>query len=114
MAGLTFAESADDADDADDRTLASSDTGSFGMTVMQIMRVGRLAPRDREPSDAASGPGRSEHGRLVWTDERPDPNRFVVYAVREGADPGQRIVLVFERLCFARWRLVELRLAAAP
>jgi len=82
--------------------------------VMQIMRVGRLAPRDREPSDAASGPGRSEHGRLLWTDERPDPNRYVVYALREGADPGQRIGLVFERSGFARWRLVELRLAAAP
>ena len=86
--------------------------------VMQLMRVGRLAPREGEPppgassaASAADGPGRR---RLVWTDERPGPDRYVVYALREGADPGERIGLVFERSGFARWRLVGLRLAAAP
>jgi hypothetical protein len=79
--------------------------------VMQIMRAGRLAPREREPSDAASAAAGPGSGRVVWTHERAGPDRYVVYALREGADPGQRIGLVFERSGFARWRLVELRLA---
>jgi hypothetical protein len=79
--------------------------------VMQLMRVGRLAPREGEPSPAApSAPAAAGSGRLVWTDERPGPDRYVVYALREGADPAQRIGLVFERSGFARWRLVELRI----
>jgi hypothetical protein len=85
--------------------------------VMQLMRVGRLARGDAAADDApagASGPGR---GRLVWTAERPGPDRYVAYALREGAPPGQRVGLVFERRGFADWRLVELRLppdAAGP
>ena len=86
--------------------------------VMQLMRVGRLAPREGEPPPGApsapSAPDGPRSGRLVWTDERPGPDLYVVYALREGADPAQRIGLVFERSGFARWRLVGLRLAAAP
>ena len=83
--------------------------------VMQLMRAGRLAPRDREaPPVVASAPGGPASGGLVWTDERPGADRYVVYALREGADPSQRIGLVFERSGFVRWRLVGLRLAGAP
>ena len=59
-------------------------------------------------------PGGPASGGLVWTDERPGADRYVVYALREGADPSQRIGLVFERSGFVRWRLVGLRLAGAP
>ena len=83
--------------------------------VMQLMRVGRLArgePPEDDEAPAASGP--AGRGRLVWTAERPGPDRYIAWALREGAPAGQRIGLVFERRGFADWSLVELRLPRSP